>query len=73
MSCAGADGWIELCLVVRFIGMKSRGVYECPGGTILKSAHLDLELLCLDREVMRIRDGLSQKFAELCYNGFWFT
>ena len=57
----------------RFVGMKSRGCYETPGGTILHKAHLDLELLTMDREVMRIRDGLSLKFAELCYNGYWFS
>ena len=57
----------------RFVGMKSRGCYETPGGTILYSAHHDLELLVLDREVMRIRDQLSLKYAELVYNGFWFS
>jgi argininosuccinate synthase len=57
----------------RFVGMKSRGCYETPGGTILFSAHHDLEVLCLDREVMRIRDQLSLKYAELIYNGFWFS
>ncbi|KAJ0408530.1 hypothetical protein P43SY_006460 [Pythium insidiosum] len=57
----------------RFVGIKSRGVYETPGGTILREAHLDLEGLCMDREVMKLRDGLSAKFAEFCYNGFWFA
>ena len=57
----------------RFVGMKSRGCYETPGGTILFRAHLDLETLCMDREVMRIRDGLSIKYSELLYNGFWFS
>lgn len=57
----------------RFVGIKSRGVYETPGGKILFDAHTDLETLCLDREVMKIRDELSIKFAELCYNGFWFS
>lgn len=57
----------------RFVGLKSRGCYETPGGTILFAAHQDLELLVMDREVMRIRDPLSLKFAELCYNGFWFS
>jgi argininosuccinate synthase len=57
----------------RFVGIKSRGVYETPGGTILRAAHLDLEGLCVDREVMKIRDTLSAKFAELTYNGFWFA
>ncbi|CAK4114668.1 unnamed protein product [Aphanomyces euteiches] len=57
----------------RFVGIKSRGVYETPGGTLLREAHLDLEGLCMDREVMKLRDSLSVKFAEFCYNGFWFA
>jgi argininosuccinate synthase len=57
----------------RFVGIKSRGVYETPGGTILREAHLDLEGLCLDREVVKVRDTLSAKFAEFAYNGFWFA
>ncbi|MGQ0526445.1 MAG: argininosuccinate synthase [Alphaproteobacteria bacterium] len=57
----------------RFVGIKSRGVYETPGGTILLNAHRDLEPLVMDREVMRIRDQLSLKVAELIYNGFWFS
>lgn len=57
----------------RFVGMKSRGCYETPGGTILFSAKLDLELLTMDREVMRIRDQLSDKYAELVYNGGWYS
>lgn len=57
----------------RFVGIKSRGVYETPGGEILRQAHLDLEGLCMDREVFKIRDMLSDKFAEFCYNGFWFA
>jgi len=57
----------------RFVGMKSRGCYETPGGTILHSAHLDLEVLTMDREVMRIRDTLQVKFTELVYNGAWFS
>ena len=57
----------------RFVGMKSRGCYETPGGSILFRAHLDLETLTMDREVMRIRDGLSLKFSELLYNGYWFS
>ncbi|NCC22436.1 MAG: argininosuccinate synthase [Alphaproteobacteria bacterium] len=57
----------------RFVGIKSRGVYETPGGTILFAAHRDLEGLTMDREVMRIRDSLSAKVAELIYNGFWFS
>ncbi|MEW6219138.1 MAG: argininosuccinate synthase [Thermodesulfobacteriota bacterium] len=57
----------------RFVGMKSRGVYETPGGTILRIAHRDLETITLDREVMRIRDSLVPRYAELVYNGFWFS
>ena len=57
----------------RFVGMKSRGVYETPGGTILHFAHRQLESLTLDREVMHIRDSLGPKYAELVYNGFWFA
>jgi argininosuccinate synthase len=57
----------------RFVGIKSRGVYETPGGQILLNAHRDLEPLVMDREVMKIRDGLSMKVAELIYNGFWFS
>jgi argininosuccinate synthase len=57
----------------RFVGMKSRGVYETPGGTILRSAHRDLETITLDREVMKIRDSLIPRYSELIYNGFWFA
>lgn len=57
----------------RFVGIKSRGVYETPGATILRVAHLDIEGITMDREVMRLRDMLSPKFAELVYNGFWFA
>jgi len=57
----------------RFVGMKSRGVYETPGGTILQFAHRQIESLTMDREVMHIRDSLIPKYAELVYNGFWFS
>ncbi len=57
----------------RFVGMKSRGVYETPGGTILHSAHRAVESITMDREVMHIRDSLMPKYAELVYNGFWFA
>lgn len=57
----------------RFVGMKSRGVYETPGVTILHVAHRALESITLDREVLRLRDQLSLKFAELVYYGFWFS
>lgn len=57
----------------RFVGIKSRGVYETPGATILRAAHLDIEGVAMDREVMRVRDMLAPKFTELVYNGFWFS
>ncbi|XP_062269299.1 argininosuccinate synthase [Platichthys flesus] len=57
----------------RYIGMKSRGIYETPGGTILLQAHLDIETFTMDKEVRRIKQGLSIKFSELVYNGFWFS
>lgn len=57
----------------RFVGMKSRGVYETPGCTILHAAHRAVETLTLDREVMHIRDGLIPKVAELIYYGFWYS
>ena len=57
----------------RFVGIKSRGVYETPGGTILHEAHKDIEGVAMDREVMRLRDMLSSRLAELVYNGFWFS
>jgi argininosuccinate synthase len=57
----------------RFVGIKSRGVYETPGGEILYKTHRDLEGLTMDREVMKLRDMMSLKVAELIYNGFWFS
>ena len=57
----------------RYVGMKSRGVYETPGGTILRQAHLALESLCLDREVLRLRDNLVPQYSELVYYGYWFS
>ncbi len=57
----------------RFVGIKSRGVYETPGGTVLHHALRDLEGLAMDREGLRLRDMLSPRFAELIYNGFWFS
>jgi argininosuccinate synthase len=57
----------------RFVGMKSRGVYETPGGTVLHAAHRAVESITLDREVMHERDRLMPRFAELIYNGFWFS
>ncbi len=57
----------------RFVGMKSRGVYETPGGTVLHYAHRAVESLTLDREVMHLRDELIPRYAEMVYNGFWFA
>jgi len=57
----------------RFVGMKSRGVYETPGGVILHFAHRQIETITLDREVMHIRDSLIPKYSELVYNGFWYS
>ncbi|MDP3766322.1 MAG: argininosuccinate synthase [Nanoarchaeota archaeon] len=57
----------------RFVGLKIRGVYETPGGTILQIAHRDIESITLDREVMHLRDMLMPKFAELIYYGFWYS
>ncbi len=57
----------------RFVGMKSRGVYETPGGTILLAARQDLETLTMDREAQALRDSLIPKYAQLIYNGFWFA
>lgn len=57
----------------RFVGMKSRGVYETPGGTILHVAHRGMESITMDREVMHLADSMMPKYAELVYNGFWFS
>ena len=57
----------------RYIGIKSRGIYETPGGTILWQAHRDLEGIAMDKEVMHLRDMLTPKFSELIYNGLWFS
>ncbi len=57
----------------RFVGMKSRGVYETPGGTVLFHAHRRMESLTMDREVMQVRDGLIPRYSTLVYNGFWFA
>jgi argininosuccinate synthase len=57
----------------RFVGMKSRGCYETPGGTLLLSAHRELEALCLDRELMHFKQHIALKYAELVYFGLWFT
>ena len=70
----GAHGIGRLDLVEnRFIGMKSRGVYETPGGTLLMEARRAVESLCLDRGAMHLKDELMPRYAELVYNGFWFS
>ncbi|SFV63893.1 Argininosuccinate synthase [hydrothermal vent metagenome] len=57
----------------RFVGMKARGCYETPGGTIMLKAHRAIESICLDREEAHMKDGMIPKYAELIYNGFWFS
>ena len=57
----------------RFVGMKSRGVYETPGGTVLQFAHRQAESITMDRDMMHLRDGLIPRYAEMIYNGFWFA
>jgi argininosuccinate synthase len=70
----GANGIGRLDLVEnRFVGMKSRGVYETPGGTILAAAHRGIESLTLDRGAMHLKDDIMPRYAELIYNGFWFS
>jgi argininosuccinate synthase len=70
----GANGIGRLDLVEnRFVGMKSRGVYETPGGTILITAHRAMESITLDREAAHLKDELMPKYASLIYNGFWFS
>ena len=69
-----ANGIGRLDLVEnRFVGMKSRGVYETPGGTILLMAHRSIESITLDREAAHLKDSLMPRFAELIYNGFWYA
>jgi argininosuccinate synthase len=73
-ALAGAHGVGRVDMVEnRFVGLKSRGVYETPGGTVLHAAHRAVESITLDREVMHERDRLAPRFAELVYNGFWFS
>ena len=71
---AGANGVGRVDMVEnRYVGMKSRGVYETPGGTVLWAAHRALESITMDREVMFLRDSLIPKYAQLAYNGFWYA
>ena len=75
LNKVGGENGIGLLDMVenRFVGIKSRGVYETPAGTILLQAHMDIEGIAMDREVMRLRNMLSPVFAEIVYNGFWFS
>ena len=73
-ALGGANGIGRLDLVEnRFVGMKSRGVYETPGGTILLAAHRGIETITLDRGAAHLKDDLMPRYAELIYNGFWFS
>jgi len=73
-ALGGANGIGRLDLVEnRFVGMKSRGVYETPGGTILLAAHRAMESITLDRGAAHLKDELMPRYAELIYNGFWFS
>ncbi|MFP3880685.1 MAG: argininosuccinate synthase [Actinomycetota bacterium] len=71
---AGAHGVGRIDIVEnRFVGIKSRGVYETPGGTVLHAARRAVESIVLDREVLHLRDELAQRYARIVYNGFWFS
>jgi len=73
-TIAGEHGVGRVDLVEdRYVGMKSRGVYETPGGTLLHKAHRAVESLTMDREVMRIKDTLVPEYAALVYRGYWFS
>jgi argininosuccinate synthase len=73
-ALGGTNGVGRVDLVEnRYVGMKSRGVYETPGGTILRIAHQAMESITMDREVMHIRDGLVSRYAEMIYYGYWFS
>ncbi len=73
-ALGGAHGCGRVDMVEnRFVGMKSRGIYETPGGSILYMAHRQIESITMDREVMHLRDSLIPKYAGLVYNGFWFS
>lgn len=73
-ALGGAHGCGRVDMVEnRFVGMKSRGIYETPGGSILHMAHRQMESLTMDREVMHLRDSLIPKYSALVYNGFWFA
>jgi argininosuccinate synthase len=73
-ALGGANGIGRVDLVEnRFVGMKSRGIYETPGGTILHAAHRGIESLTLDRGAAHLKDELMPRYAELVYYGFWFS
>lgn len=73
-TVAGRNGVGRIDIVEnRFIGMKSRGCYETPAGTVIRAAHIDIEALTIDREVRKIRDMLSVQFTQQIYNGLWFS
>jgi argininosuccinate synthase len=73
-TIAGENGIGRVDMVEnRFVGMKSRGVYETPGGTVLWAAHRAVESITMDREVMIMRDSLTPKYAQLAYNGLWYA
>ena len=72
LGCEHSVGRIDI-VENRYTGMKDRGVYETPGGTIIYHAHRALESITMDREVMHLRDSLIPKYAELVYNGYWFS
>lgn len=75
LNTLGSTNGIGLTDMVenRFVGIKSRGIYETPGATILMAAHMDIEGIAMDREVMKLRNMLAPVFSELVYNGFWFS
>jgi argininosuccinate synthase len=72
IGARNAIGRIDL-VENRFVGIKSRGCYETPGGTLLIAAHRELEALCLERDLSHFKQGIGLKYAELVYFGFWFT
>jgi len=72
LGCENGIGRMDM-VENRFVGIKSRGIYETPGATILWTAHRDLEAIAMDKEVMRLRDMLTPKFSEVIYNGFWYS
>ncbi|MBN1905656.1 MAG: argininosuccinate synthase, partial [Deltaproteobacteria bacterium] len=73
-SLGGKNGVGRIDIVEnRYVGMKSRGVYETPGGTILRVAHQAVESITMDREVMHIRDSLVPRYTDMIYNGYWFS